>query len=751
MAGIDNYAPCPCGSGEKYKWCCQKVEPFAERAQRLFDSGQSEAAIEALVEGLRKHPDNAWLLIRKALIEIRDQKTRAAADTLRRLVVTEPKHLAARILLARAVLESEGPASASAHLQNALGLAHGKDRIRLAGLYRMVGVVFAHGRNFPAAIRHLDQASALDPADSEADELGESLSAILSNPGISPYLKDLQRLAPPPADLPQELAVRFAEALALAEAGAWNSAAAAFESLSANGGGPMADHNLGLLRLWVADDSGAVQAFRRCIPKLGNTTEAVDLEAICQIIAEPSPEDKIDLVQLIWPLKNRDALLDKLRAQPDVIEEGPAPIDGADPKSPEVQWFLLLDRKALPNGNGANLKPTDLPKVIGQAFVGKEIAGVEAVDGPGLGALTHRFTSLGAPAIPPSHPKTKVVGESSRLGLTLAWDWHYPEGIEQGQIDRLRDEQQATIIRDVWPKTKLPYLGNRTPLEAVKAGDSVVALRAAVCLFETQFDSYRAPIDFKAVRAKLNLPDEPEIDPAGLDVESVRVSRLRFVPVDRLDDLGLVAYYRRARKVGLSVQAQLAARRLADRPDLRKQEGFTPLQIFGDIASYVAANGDNRQAAIDWLRRGRTAEDAKTGPASSAAWDMFEVRLVAPFDPPEQWVPELAAILDRYRDSREADQTLMLSLVGMGLLQIAPNHENPEQVLVDSRPLQMLMDQYGPRITTSSGRLGVSATKPEVWTPDSRAGGSTTPGGIWTPGSSQGSGGDKPKLIIPGR
>ena len=67
MASVDPYSTCPCGSGQKYKWCCQKVEAYAERAQRLIDSGQYEAALKPLEEGLAKVPDNPWLLTRKAL------------------------------------------------------------------------------------------------------------------------------------------------------------------------------------------------------------------------------------------------------------------------------------------------------------------------------------------------------------------------------------------------------------------------------------------------------------------------------------------------------------------------------------------------------------------------------------------------------------------------------------------------------------------------------------------------------------
>ena len=71
MAAIEPYAPCPCGSGQKFKWCCQGVEPIADRAQRLFEGNQIEAAFQALDEGLKKTPDNPWLLTRKALYELR--------------------------------------------------------------------------------------------------------------------------------------------------------------------------------------------------------------------------------------------------------------------------------------------------------------------------------------------------------------------------------------------------------------------------------------------------------------------------------------------------------------------------------------------------------------------------------------------------------------------------------------------------------------------------------------------------------
>src|SRR5947209_1371477 len=113
MAGVDPYSPCPCGSGQKFKWCCHKVEAQADRAQRLYENGQVESAIHALEEGLRKEPGNAWLLTRKAFYQLGLEQVEPAKATLHQVLETSPKHRGALVLLTRLVLETEG-ASAGA-------------------------------------------------------------------------------------------------------------------------------------------------------------------------------------------------------------------------------------------------------------------------------------------------------------------------------------------------------------------------------------------------------------------------------------------------------------------------------------------------------------------------------------------------------------------------------------------------------------------------------------------------------------
>jgi hypothetical protein len=750
MAGVEPYALCPCGSGQKFKWCCQKMEPFADRAQRLYETGQIQSAIEVLDEGLKKEPANAWLLTRKALIQIREGQSKEAKDTLRQLLARRPQHIAGHALLVRAVLETEGPLEGIAQLQQALSAVSEGERKGLSSLIAVTGTLLARIGDYPSALAHIALARSMTAESAEDDRLSSIEGQILGSASVPPWLKTTYTLSPTPDGLDAESSRRFAEALGWAEAGLWSSAAAAFESLSAAVSGPEADRNAGLCRLWQADDAGAVSGLRRAVRKMGNTTEAVDLEALCQLVEPMRAADKVDLVHLIWPLRQRDALLATLRGSKEVVEEEAAPIDPTDPESPQVEWFALLDRPALPPG-GADLKTGMLPKIVGRIAVGREIAALEAHDSGGLDALAARFTALAGSAIPPAHPKTKTIQQDSRSQLALSWEWSPPEGADPFVLRKLTDEEQARVFREVWPETKLPALNGQTPRQASKAGNAVVPLRAAMCQFDWREGASQLPLDTAAMRQSLGIEPEPEVDPSTVDLSTLSFARYLYVPVDRLDDDRLVEFARLARKAVLTVAMERAAHALAARPHLIESGKASALGVYSELA-LAAAGREQDDEAFRLIAEGRRVEPAAERAKTAPAWDLLEIRVRARVGAePEVWVPELAIVLERYRDNPTASQVLMLNLLEMGLLRMAPNPDNPGDYLIDPRPLQMLMSEYGPRVTTASGQLGVSATKGGIWTPESERGGQ--PGGLWTPGSAgpQPGGPDKPKLIIPGR
>jgi tetratricopeptide (TPR) repeat protein len=744
MAGVEPYAPCPCGSGQKFKWCCHKVESFADKAQRLFDGGQVEAAIKVLDDGLRKEPGNPWLLTRKAIMQVRHGQAEPAKATLRQVLQKTPKHFGALVLLTRCVLETEGPVNGAGMFQQVLSSLDEAQWPQLAPLARVVALLLAEFRRIPAALKHLDLLAGLGDTDPSAARQLEA------TPGVSPWLKDRLPLAPPPAGLGGDARDRFEQAFAQAGRGLWAPAAGGFDALAAHEPGGEADYNLGLCRLWLGDEAGAIGPLRRRSRKLGPSPEAVDLEVICQLIEPIHPDDRVEHVQLIWPLRDREALLATLRSKIDVFDEGPAPIDPEDDGSPTTDSFAMLDRPRIDLHDGKGLTPDQIPRILGRVAVGQEIAALETYDDGRVDSLGDRFTAMAGRAIAPAHPRTKVLDEDARSALALVWEWLYPAGIETAEAQRLDVEQRVRMLLDVWPVTPMPYLGFRTPEKAARDGNASIPLRAALCQYEQDRELERAGLDFGALRARLNLPTEPAIDPATVDLAQLSLARLASVPADQLDDDRLLILYRRARRGLITEAMEASSLAIVARPNLFENRQGDAVSVYSDLASLAASRGE-MDRAMSWLDRGRQADSpARRGP-NAPLWDMIEIRLKARSVRPEIWVPELAVVLERYAQMPAANQVILMNLVEMGLVRLGPNPDDPQDVLLDSRPLQSVLAEYGPRVTTASGRLGVSATRPDLWTPGGPASGSG--GALWTPGSAAANppSGDKPRLIIPGR
>jgi hypothetical protein len=750
MAGVDPYSPCPCGSGEKFKWCCHKVEAFADRAQRLAESGHFDSAIEAIEEGLRKEPDNPWLVMRKTLYLTRTHRFGDAEKGLRSLLKKNKRHIGAQFLLTRLLLESEGASAGVHQLQNALGSVSPSDRPSVARLVKVVASFLVEAQEYPSALAHLRLAASF--LSDEADRsIATALHSIEQNHGVSPWQKNPGTLAPPPPELVGAARDRFVEAIQWSREGLWTAAAAAFETLSSDPiAGPLADRNQGFCRLWLLDDVAAVAAIRRYVARLGPTTEAVDLEVLCQEIAPVGSGGMVEQVHLIWPLRNRAKLLEILGREPSVVADDATPLDPSDENSPTVDAFVLLDRPPL-SESPTGLKIDIIPRIVGRILVGTEIAVLETYDDGRLDRLVERFTALAASTIPPAHPKTKTVANVARLDLALTPDWLIPESVEPSELQRLAQEQADFLLLNVWPNTPNPALRHRTPLQAAAARDAEVPLRAAVAPFDQTRNAADPASSLAKLRAKLQLPPEPVIDPKTVDLATLHLARFVYVPIDELSDETLVQYHQRAAAMALDRPLEASIRALVARPDALKRLGDSAHMVYIE-AAMLAATRAQPQVALDWLRRGREADSPAARLRNGPLWEILEVRIKAQSEPPETWVPDLAVVLDRYQQDDPAMQVIMVHLLDMGLVGVVQNPDRSGQVYLDSRALQQLLAEYGPRVTTATGRLGISATKPEIWTPGSTSG---STGGLFVPGASSApppsSSGGPSKLIVPGR
>jgi hypothetical protein len=747
MAGIDPYSSCPCGSGKKYKWCCHKAESYVERAQRLYDNHQVGPALDAIREGLRKEPNNPWLMIREAAFEfVQGRKTEAIA-VLHALLKANPKHPGALDLLTRMTLETENATAAVAVFQQVLAATPVEDRAKRTHLAMLVAAELGDENQISAALQHLRLARSF--SDEDGPEIERAINGILSQPSISPWEKNPDVLSPAPESISDQTRVRFEEALGWASEGLWSSAAAAFDLLSTDrAAGPLASRNAGFCRLWIGDNPGAVASLRRSIKTLGTTTEAVDLEALCQTIEPPHRDDMIEHVRQTWPLRNRPNLIAALNADPTVHALGTGNLNPDDPESPEVELYDLLDRPRLESAP-PDLTAAMIPKALARVVVGTDTVSIEGYDDGRLGPLWDRLSSMVRNAIPSAHPKTVVLEKVPSAMVHLGWTWLEPENLDESQRRALNAEQACSLIRDVWPTRRLRELGGRTPTQAAKAGDAPVALRAALRRLEETRVSWAEQFDFAAFRARLGVEPEPTIDPSTVDLDTLHVSRFSLVPVEWLDDRRLVELYSKARMYGNFRVHERCALRLVERPDLLSTPPLSVPLVYIDLATH-ALGKSGLEAALEWIARGRDADPPASRASNLPHWEMTEIRFKSLSLPPEKWVPDLAVALERYDKDEDATRVLLQSLLQMGLLRVVPNPEDPQQLLMDTRRLAELLTRYGPRVTTASGELGVSAVSREIWTP-----GGQTPakgaGAIWTPGSSAPAADPAKKLILRGR
>jgi tetratricopeptide (TPR) repeat protein len=745
MALAEPYGPCPCGSGQKYKWCCHKVEVFAERALRQAENGQTEAALTTLDEGLKAEPGNPLLGIRKAIILARQRQDAQSKEALRGVLAANPDHVSARALYINVVMQGEGPVAAVEELQAALSRATDASRRNFAAVAQFVGMLLAQAGQAAAGLEHMRMSARLAP-EALRQESAQFLQAIERDRGESIWMRQPYRLSPAPDGLDADRAGQFAEALTWAEQGRMSDAAAAFQ-LIAGDDIAAAERNLALLRLWLVDDLAAHEALGRYLRLAGDSTDAVEYEALRQQLRSPSEDELVDHVQLIWSLRGRDLLLNALNASDRVSPEGRGPLD-PDGESPvEVDYFALLDRPKPESGLADRIE--DQPRILGRVLVGNEIVILDTFDDGRLDDLTATLRELAGSAIPPAHPKTKEVGKIGRSVLRVQGDWWYPRETSPDDLDRLQREARVYSITTLWPETPAPELNGRTPVDAAKDPSQRLALRAALVQIEQAQGGLQDEVDFTGLRSRLGLEAEPPIRGEAVDVTSILPSRLHLCVAEELSDENLGILYDLARRFQLDAAVTNAARAVIARPDGPNRLNIGYFPVYGDLANTAMLHGA-RDEAIEWVRKGFGADPDGRG-ANAVRWELLDIRIRAQFDSPDLWVPQLAMILDRYKDNSDAAQYVLSGLVELGLVRVSPHPDNPDQMLIDSRLLQAVLAEFGPRITTASGELGVSATKGGIWTPGSDAGSTSSGGGIWTPGGASAASGDKPKLIIPGR
>src|SRR5262249_10052383 len=98
---LDPYAPCPCGSGKKFKWCCQNIFVDIERAFEQAEQDQFEAALRIMDGVTKAHPDNAEAWGRKAQLLLMEGRAEEGEKVLEQAFKINPNYPLGLLIKAR--------------------------------------------------------------------------------------------------------------------------------------------------------------------------------------------------------------------------------------------------------------------------------------------------------------------------------------------------------------------------------------------------------------------------------------------------------------------------------------------------------------------------------------------------------------------------------------------------------------------------------------------------------------------------
>lgn len=745
MARIESYGPCPCGSGLKYKWCCQKVESDMSLIARLYSSGQLETALEAAQEALKRNPE-ANVLIQWALsmlmeLDRVDEGWKLAID----LVAANRGGVHPHSFLIFNSPDREPARGTVARIQDALEKLAANQRAGLQDSLRSAARTLSKQCETPTELKLLEIAAECEGR-TTTSKLGIPIVADRSNPLILPVLKAPLNLFEAPERLDMERLAVFNEGLAQFRLHRWRKARSAFQEVLAAAPGPQVIWNLAVCQLLLLNLGPAEQLLKRYVAELDPASaEAVDAEFLRLEIRLPKDDEVVEVVSMTWPIKDREKLLEILRGE-DLLVEISNPEDEAD--GPKALLFCILSK---PKVEAESLSLEDwkrLPVSLANIFVTEDEVRLEGVDNGGLNKLVDRFRLLAGATIPPAHPRTRTVVKRPRDEVNTERRFYLGSLPNNQARRRMRVAAGEGLALEEWPRTKLDSLAGKTPQEAADSKDPglLVTLRAEI--LRLQFRPTGQESSFAPLRNRLGIEPEPSL-PLTHDIGRGSVTQAypwRLFDIDPRDFSipELDAYLASANTFRIEKSCFLAYERLLEDPELLDQSTESARAV--SLCAGILMDRHEVEAAKALLERTRKClrPDAEI---RFFMLDIEDLRVSMRSESPEIWVPMLEDALTRYMGRTPHGGTLFHFLVTTGLVETAEDPDDPDKRIADTRFLDQMIAHFGRK--AQAARSGGPAGS-KIWTPGGpeKAGGSV----ILTPESAASeASGEKSRLILPGR
>ncbi len=710
---IDPYSPCPGGTGKKIKFCCSDLHAELDKIQRMLEGDQRAACLEHIESIEGKYPDRACLLSIKSMLQEQLGAHEKAQATVARFVEKHPDNAVALAERAALAAASGDSAAAAAGLQDALEKCTEQVPVPVYDAIGAVAQSLLVENHLLAARAHLALQIGLGGG---KDERPMALLFQLNNSSRLPLIaKQDFALWPAPDDALWKSA--FATAMEPALRGAWRLAARNLTELAAKvGDWPPIWHNIAVLRSWLADTPGAIEAWRKFATQDVSLDDQVEAEALAQLLDAESA-DLVDLVTVTYPVTDVEGCQARLTASARAPQ---MPIDlsqlGSEDEPPPKGAWWLVDRE-IP-ASGKDLTFDKAPMIVGHALLyGKQTdreARLELVAyRTELPAAQQTLSDVVGPTIGPAGTE-EIESQAAAVQHLLSWNWRLPDDTPLEKRSELIDAKRADALLNGWTAQPQKLLDGKSPGEI--AGDEKFRLRllASILLLELATQQSGSTFDFNCLREKLGLPTLGAIDAKAARLADAGLTRLARIDPKSLSDEQLIQFYQAADHFRHIAAIKKLAGEVIARESLDSK--LDKAEVYGILAQ-IEADTDK---ALDYLEQARkTAEKNKK---STAPWDLAELALrITRGD-----VAEADRLLTHIRNDHLREPG-----VAQALFQIL--HE-AGIIGPDGRP------------TAAAAAAAAQAGGPGIVVPGAAA---AEPGKIWTPGGEQPAGAKKSGLWTP--
>lgn len=597
---LDPYAPCPCGSGKKFKWCCQPIHVQIDRAYRQDAEGQHESALRIMEEVTTQHPGNPEAWGRHAQLLYQNDRAEDAEAALQKALEINPNYPFGHLLQGRfRQFEGEIPGALMLY-RRAAELYDPEARDVLGSLYEMIGECELKLNRPVAARAALQMTIHLRPGE---EELRKAFDQVFGEESRLPTLArgkyTFQSPSPGAAGGRREA---WDRALRDAEGARLGDAVRAFTQLTTDDPQDAAAwYNLGLAKAWLGDNRGALEALDRYVTLEPDEDKAASTWGLGEVLrAGQGMTDETNYVEhsVMFHIRNPQPVAETLqRWQQErrllvqqteqqgvftgvVTEAAPALTPSlAATQVVRVEAFVLLV------GDHLRLWHTNLAAL---ARVREDLL---QKAGHGLAELERG-----------EHP----AGYHDVLTEAIAFP---PPRASQEDVPRMILEHMRRYLEEEWIHRPLRSLNMIPPVDA--AGHPVLRkkLKGAVQFLEDCAAIY-APVkyDFDGLRRKLGLLEPvtaAAAASAGRDVTALGAPELAALPAEDLSDDELEQAFQTSLKLDARDLAGRFARVLIGRPS--RPERPDRFAWYGHLVQLALAEGDT-DTALNYVNEGERSD-----------------------------------------------------------------------------------------------------------------------------------------------